>query len=82
MSEKLQVSFATSASETTPTTSSAFSAKRILSRSVDKIEISLSFSPRKKPKVIGTLAKKLDLCRAVHNKLGRKKNELSEVGEE
>ena len=43
-----------------------------------KTKRSLSSSPRKKAEVIGTLAKKFNLRIAVHNKSGRKKNELSE----
>ena len=66
----------------TPTTSSVFSTKQILSRSVHKTERSLLSSPRKKAEVIGTLAKKFNLRVAVHNKSGRKKNELSEEKEE
>ena len=62
------------ASETTPTTSSAFSTRQILSQSVHKTEISLPSSPRKKADVIETLAKKFNLRIAVYNKLRRKKN--------
>ena len=65
MSEKVQVSTATSASEITPTMSSAFSKKnpQILSRSVHKTERSLQSNPRKKAEVIGTLTKnKLFTC--------------------
>ena len=82
MSEQLQVSTATSISETTPTTSSAFSTKQISSRSVHKTERSLQSSLRKKAEVIGTLAKKPNLRIAVHNNSGRKKNKLSEEEEE
>ena len=57
ISEQLQVSTATSTSETTPNMSSAFSAKQTLSRRVHKTERSLSSSPRKKTKFIGLLAK-------------------------
>ena len=82
MSEQLQVSTATSTLETTPSTSSAFSTKQILSRSVHKTERALPSSPQKKADVIQTLAKKFNLCIAVHNKSGKKKNELSEEEEE
>ena len=73
MSQELQVSTATSTSETTPTMSSAFSTKQILSRSVRKTVISLPSSPGKKAEVIGTLAKKFNLRIAVHIKSGKKK---------
>ena len=83
MSEQLQASTATSSSETKPTTSSAFSTNEILSRSVRKTKRSLPFSPQKKAKIIGALAKKFNLCIAVlHNKSGRKKNKLSKQEEE
>ena len=87
MSEKLQVSTATSASEIT-TTSSGFSKKKakknkqILSQSVHKTERSPQSSPRKKAEVIGTLAKKFCLRIAVHDKSEGKKSELSEEEEE
>ena len=71
-----------STSEATPTTSSAFSTKQILSRSVHEIERSFPSSQQKEAEVIGTLAKKFNLRIAVHNKSGRKKNELSEQEEE
>ena len=71
--EQLQVITATSTSETTPITSSAFSPKQILSRNVHKTERSLPSSSRKKAKVIGTLAKKFNLNVAVDNKSVRKK---------
>ena len=71
-----------STSETTSTTSSVFSTKQILGQSVHKTERSLLSSPRKKAEVIGTLVKKFDLRIAVHNKSGRKKNELSEEEKE
>ena len=45
-------------------------------------ERSLPSSLRKKAEVIGTLAKKISLHKAVHNKSGRKKSELSEIEEE
>ena len=45
MSEQLQISTATSTSEATPTTSSAFSIKQILSRRVRKTGRSLLSSP-------------------------------------
>ena len=73
MLEQLQVITATSTSETTPITSSAFSPKQILSRNVHKTERSLPSSSRKKAKVIGTLAKKFNLHVAVDNKSVRKK---------
>ena len=82
MSEQLQVSTETSTSETTPTTSSAFSTKQILSRSVHRTERSFPSSPRKKTEVIGTLATKFNLRIDVQNKSGRKKNELSKEEEE
>ena len=53
----LQVSTAISTSEATPTTSSAFSTKQILSQSVHKSERSLPSSPQKKADAIGTLPK-------------------------
>ena len=62
MSEQLQVSTATSDSETKPTTSSAFSTKEILSRSIRKTKRSVPFSPQKKAETIGALAKKFNLC--------------------
>ena len=62
--------------------SSAFSTKQILSRSVYKTERSLPSRPRKKTEVTGILIKKLNLCIAVHNQSGRKKNKLSEEEEE
>ena len=71
MSGQLQVSTAMSISETTLTTSSAFSTKQILSRSVHKTERSLLSSPPKKAEVIGTLAKKFNL-QLLHNKSGRR----------
>ena len=52
MSEQLQVSTAASPSGTTSTTSSAFSTKRNLSRSIHKTERSLPSSPRTKADVI------------------------------
>ena len=73
MSQELQVSTATSTSETTPTMSSAFSTKQILSRSVRKTVISLPSSPGKKAEVIGTLSKKFNQRIAVHIKSGKKK---------
>ena len=73
---------ATSTSDTTPTTSSAFSTKYFLSQSVHKTIGLLPSSPQKKAVVIGTLAKKFNLSIAVHNKVGRKKNKLSENEEE
>ena len=57
ISGQLQVSPATSTSEATGATSSTFSTKQILSRSVHKTEISLPSSKRKKDEVIGTLTK-------------------------
>ena len=57
ISEQLQVSTATSTSETTPDMSSAFSTKQTMSRSVHKTERSLPSSPRKKTKFIGLLPK-------------------------
>ena len=81
MSEQLQVSTAAPTSETTPTTSSAFSTKQILGRSVHKTERSLPSSPQKKAEEIGNLAKKFNLRIAVHNKSGRNKNELYEEEE-
>ena len=78
MSEQLQASTATSTSETTPTTSSAFSTKSILSQSIYKSERLLPTSLPDKAKVIGILVKKFNLRIAVHKKSGREKNELSE----
>ena len=66
-----------STSETTATASSAFSIKQI-----HKTKRSLSFSAGNNAALIGTLTKKFNLRIAVHNKLGRKKNELSEEEEE
>ena len=82
MSEELQVSTATSTSETTPSTSSPFSTKKALIRSDHNTESSRPSSPQKKAKVIETLANKFNLHIAVHNKSGRKNNELSEEEEE
>ena len=82
MSEQLQVSTAASPSGTTSTTSSAFSTKRNLSRSIHKTERSLPSSPRTKADVIRTLAKKFIISIAVRNKPGRKKNESSQGEEE
>ena len=82
MSEQLQASTAMSTSERTPIMCSAFSTKQILSRSVYKTERSLPSRPRKKTEVTGILIKKLNLCIAVHNQSGRKKNKLSEEEEE
>ena len=45
-------------------------------------ERSLPSSLRKKADVIGTLAKKISLHKAVHNKSGRKKSGLCEIEEE
>ena len=82
MSQQLQVSTAASPSETASTTSSAFSTKRNLSRSVHKTERSLPSSPQTKTDVIWTLAKKFIISIAVRNKPGSKKNESSEGEEE
>ena len=82
MSEQLQVSTAMSTLETTPSISSAFSTKQILSRSVRKTERLFPSSPRKSAEVIGTFAKIFNLRIAVHNKSERKNNELSEEEEE
>ena len=51
ISEQLQVSTATSNSEKTPTKSSGFSTKQILSRSVHKTKKALPSSPQKKAEV-------------------------------
>ena len=78
MLEQLQVSTATSTSKTIPTTSSAFSTKQTLSRSVPKTERSHPVCERR-PRWLELLPKKFNLrIAAVHNKSGRKKNELSE----
>ena len=64
--------------EERPSTSSSFSSKQILNRSIKKAERLLPLSPRKKVEVIGSLAKKFKLRIAVaKNKAGRKKNKLS-----
>ena len=47
--------------EERPSTSSSFSSKQILNRSIKKAERSLPLSPRKKVEVIGSLAKKFKL---------------------
>ena len=65
--------------EERPSTSSSFSSKQVLNRSIKKAERSLPLSPRKEVEVIGSLAKKFRLSIAVaKNKTGRKKNELSQ----
>ena len=62
-----------------PSTSSSFSSKQILNRSIKKAERSLPFSPRRKAEVTGSLAKKFKLRIAVaKNKTGRKKNKLNQ----
>ena len=64
--------------EKRPSTSSSFSSKQILIRSIKNAERSLPVSPRKKVEVIGSLAKKFKLRIAVaKNKTGSKKNKLS-----
>ena len=82
MSEQLQVSTAMSTLETTPSISSAFSTKQILSQSVRKTERLFPSSPRKNAEVTGTFAKIFNLRIAVHNKSERKNSELSEEEEE
>ena len=53
-----------------------------MSRSGYKTERSLPSSPQKKAEMIGILDKKFNLRRAVHNKSGRKNNELRGEKEE
>ena len=53
ISEQLQVSNATSTSETLPPKSSAFSTQQILSQSVHETEKSLPSSQQKKAKMLG-----------------------------
>lgn len=58
---------------------SAFSCKQTLGRSIRRVEKSLPFSPRKKIEVVSSLAKKFKLRIAVQsNKPGRKKNMLND----
>ena len=82
MSEELQVSTATSTSETKPSRSSAFSTKKALIRSDHKTESSRPSCPQKKAELIETLANKFNLRIAVDNKSGRKNSKLSEEAEE
>ena len=62
--------------------SAEFLTKPIMSQIFSRLKRSLPSSSRKKNFVIRTLAKKFNLRIAVHNKSGRKKNELSEEEEE
>ena len=83
MKKKLAGQFACDSQKETeeerPSTSSSFSSKQVLNRSIKKAERSLPLSPRKEAEVIGSLAKKFKLSIAVaKNKTGRKKNELSQ----
>ena len=76
MSEQLQISNATSISETIATFSNVLSIfnsiKQTFSQSVNKTKRSLPSFPWKKVEVVGTLAKKFNLRIAVHNKWGIK----------
>ena len=65
--------------EDRPSTSSPFSSKQMLNRSIKQVERSLPLSPRKTVEVIGSLAKKFKLrIEVAKNKAGKKKNELSQ----
>ena len=87
MKKKLAEQFACDSQKETkeerPSTSSSFSSKQILNRSIKKAKRSLLLRPRKKLEVIGSLAKKFKLRMAVaKNKAGRKKNELRQEARE
>ena len=61
-----------------PSTSSSFSSKQILNRSVKKAERSHPQSPRKKLEFISSLTRKFKLRIAVVKKAGRTNKELSQ----
>ena len=68
----------TNENENNPAPSTSFTTKQALSRSVNKVQKALPFSPRKKSEVIGKLAQKLQLRIAPKGKRGRKSNDLSD----
>ena len=78
MSKQLWVSTAMSTSKTIPITSSVFSTKQKLNRSINKTEKSLPSSTQRKAEVIGNFARKFNLRVAVQNKQGKRNNESSQ----
>ena len=78
LTAELQPNFSTAATELSTSSSSSFTTKQVLSRSVHKAGRSLPISPRKKFEVIESLAKKFKLRINLENKTGRRKKEISE----